>query len=339
MTTRTYRRWRIERFAADFYAAAALVEAPVPTPGPGEILVRNRYAGVNGIFDHGLSRNEVGYRTNLTAPIDCGVESIGVVEATGEGVHAFVPGDAAVFMAFREGGYREYSCAPAANAIKVPEASPEILALMPTGVSALLALEKAGEMKSGETIAITAAAGGLGHILVQLARHAGNHVVGICGGPEKAALVRGLGVDRVIDYKSEDAAAVLAQEFKDRIDIAYDTVGGALFDALLDNLSTFGRLIVSGFAADMYVEPEIVSGPRVYHKLYWKNASIRSYQNALYKPFHRDAALRLLAMYQNGDVKIHIDPVVLEGIERVPEAIEIFRRGKTLGKQVIRLGV
>jgi NADPH-dependent curcumin reductase CurA len=335
--TRTYRRWRIQRFASNFTEAAGLVEAPVPVPGPGEILIRNRYAGVNGIFDHGLSRNEVGYRTNLTAPLDCGVESIGIVEAVGEGVVDFAPGDAAVFMSFGLGGYREYACGPAASAIKVPEPSPEILALMPTGVSALLALEKAGEMKSGETIAITAAAGGLGHILVQLAHNAGNRVIGICGGPEKAQMVRDLACDAVIDYKSEDIAAVLARDFKDKIDIAYDTVGGALFDALLDNLNTFGRLIVSGFAADMYVDPEIVSEPRVYHKLYWKNASIRSYQNALYKPFHRDAALRLLAMYLDGKLNIRIDPVILEGIEKVPEAIEIFRRGKTLGKQVIRI--
>jgi NADPH-dependent curcumin reductase CurA len=335
--TRTYRRWRIERFAKNFRDAAALVEAPVPTPAAGEILVRNRYAGVNGIFDHGLARNEVGYRTNLTPPLETGVESIGIVEAVGDGVTEFAPGDAAVFMAFREGGYREYSCAPAAHAIKVPEASAEILALMPTGVSALLALEKAGEMKTGETIAITAAAGGLGHILVQLAHNAGNRVIGICGGAEKAAMVRALGCDCVIDYKNEDVAAILARDFKDRIDIAYDTVGGKLFDSLLANLATFGRLIVSGFAADMHVEPEIVSGPRVYHALYWKNASIRSYQNALYKPFHREAALRLLQMYLVGDLKIRVDPVVLEGVENVPEAIDIFRTGKTLGKQVIRL--
>src|SRR5690606_32017842 len=102
-----------------------------------------------------------------------------------------------------------------------------------TGVSALLALEHVGGPRAGETVAISAAAGGLGHLLVQLAKLDGARVVAVCGGERKSAFVRSLGADRVIDYKREDVAQVLATEFRDALDLAIDTVSGAIFDAFL----------------------------------------------------------------------------------------------------------
>ena len=101
---------------------------------------------------------------------------------------------------------------------------PLIKALASTGVSALNALEGVGQVRDGETVAISAAAGGLGHLLVQLAKLRGCHVVAVCGGAAKVDFVRSLGADRVIDYKSEDIAAVLAAEYSGRIDVAIDTV-------------------------------------------------------------------------------------------------------------------
>ena len=178
---------------------------------------------------------------------------------------------------------------------KAPAASREWLALGSTGVSAFLALERVGQIKPGETVAISAAAGGLGHFLVQLAKLRGCRVIAVCGGPRKAEFVRSLGADRVIDYRCEDVAAVLGAEFPGAIDLAIDTVGGAIFDAFLDNLANHGRLVVGGAAQDLDGQPEIVTAPRVVHKLYYKAASIRGFMNGLLTEHWPEARAQMLA--------------------------------------------
>jgi NADPH-dependent curcumin reductase CurA len=255
----TYRAIRLERFAPSFREAADIVTLPLTLPGPGEIRVRNRFCGVNGIFDTQIARNAVDY-VKIGLPTFTGVEALGVVDAVGEGVDSFAVGDAAVTVRFT-GGYREANIGPAEQFAKAPEAKPEWLALASTGVSAMIALEQIGELKDGETVAISAAAGGLGHLMVQIAALRGCHVIGVAGGPEKCAFVASLGAKRVIDYKSEDVNAVLAAEYPKGIDVAVDTVSGTIYDAFLANIAYHGRLVVGGAASDLEGKPEMVKRP------------------------------------------------------------------------------
>lgn len=245
----SYRAIEQYRFADSFRAATRIVELPLPEPGPGEVLVRNAWAGVNGIFDTQLARNAVG-TIRIEPPFLTGVEAVGTVEAVGSGVTDLAVGDAVAATRFR-GGYREANCGPASDFVRVPEASAEALALASSGVAAWLALTLTGQMQRGETVVISAAAGGLGHLAVQIAKLHNCHVVAICGGGAKAAFVKSLGADRVIDYRNENVSAVLASEYADRIDLALDTVGGEVFDAMVDNLADHGRLVISGWASDM----------------------------------------------------------------------------------------
>ncbi|MBC7522130.1 MAG: alcohol dehydrogenase catalytic domain-containing protein, partial [Sandarakinorhabdus sp.] len=134
--TDTYRAIRLERFAPSFRAAADIAAVPLTAPGRGEIRVRNRLCGVNGIFDTQIARNAVDY-VPVKPPSFTGVEAIGVVDALGEGVTDFAVGDAAVTVRF-PGGYREANIGPAENFARVPAPSREWLALASTGVSALL---------------------------------------------------------------------------------------------------------------------------------------------------------------------------------------------------------
>jgi NADPH-dependent curcumin reductase CurA len=120
----------------------------------------------------------------------------------------------------------------------------------------------------------------------------------VCGGARKAAFVRGLGADRVIDYTSESVAALLAAEFPNQLDVAIDTVGGAIFDAFLDNLAVHGRLVAGGAAQDLEGRPEIVTAPRIVHKLYYKGASVRGFMNGLLTSHWPQARARLFALYQ-----------------------------------------
>ncbi len=333
--TEGYRAIRLEHFAPSFRDGSDIVNVPLTEPGPGEIRVCNHWCGVNGIFDTQIARNAVDYVT-VTLPTYTGVEAVGLVDAIGAGVTDFAIGDAVATVRFT-GGYRAANVGPASDFAKVPAATREWLALASTGVSALTALEQIGEIKDGETVAISAAAGGLGHLLVQLALLRGCHVIAVCGGPDKAAFVRGLGAQRVIDYKSEDVAAVLAAEYPNKLDVAIDTVSGGIFDAFLDQLAYHGRLVVAGAAQDLEGRPEIVTAPRIVHKLYYKAASVRGFMNGLLTEHWPDARAKLFARYDEGRIAVTFDAVPFAGLEGVYGAVERLLSGQSMGKVVVDL--
>jgi NADPH-dependent curcumin reductase CurA len=335
MTQAAPRAIRLERFADSFRAATDIVELPRRDPGPGELTVRNIWCGVNGIFDTQIARNAVDY-VKIAPPTLTGVEALGVVEAIGDGVPDFAVGDAVVTTRF-PGGYRQSNTAQAAHFCRVPSTDRVWLALASTGVSALLALEHVGAVRDGETVAISAAAGGLGHFLVQLAKLRQCHVVAVCGGAEKAAFVRGLGADRVIDYRCEDVSAVLAAAYANRLDVAIDTVGGSIFDAFLDNLAVHGRLVAGGAATDLQGRPEMVTGPRIVHKLYYKAASVRGFMNGLLPDLWPAARARLFALHTEGALTVTFDSVAFLGIDAVYDAIDRLLSGDSIGKVTVQL--
>jgi len=322
------------RFAESFRAATRIVDLPTPQPGPGEVLVRNVWCGINGIFDTQLARNAVG-TIRMEPPFLTGVEAVGTVEAIGPGVTVLAVGDAVAATRFR-GGYREANCGPAADFVKVPEATAEALTLASSGVAAWLALTLTGDLKRGETVTISAAAGGLGHLAVQIAKLYDCHVVAICGGAAKADFVRSLGADRVIDYRTESPREVLDREYRDRIDLALDTVGGELFDAMVDNLADHGRLVISGWASDMVDDqPTPVTAPRIGHKLYYKGASVRAFMNALHTPHWPGTRKKLFQLYADGALRVRAEALG-SGIEAIPDAVEALLASQTMGKAVVR---
>jgi NADPH-dependent curcumin reductase CurA len=330
-----YHALRLERFAPSFREGVDVVELPLRDPGPGEIAVRNTWCGVNGIFDTQIARNAVDY-VRVGLPALTGVEALGIVEAVGPGVTDFAVGDSAATVRFG-GGYREANIAPASHFARMPGPEREWLALASTGVSALLAIEHVGQVKPGETVAISAAAGGLGHFLVQLAKLHGCRVVAVCGGAEKVAFVKSLGADRVIDYRAEDVASVLREEFPDALNIAIDTVGGAIFDAFLENLAVHGRLVAAGAAQDLEGRPEIVTQPRVVHQLYYKGASIRGFMNGLLGEHWPAARARMFDLYREGRLKVVFDHETYQGLPQIYDAVERLLSGRSIGKVVVDL--
>jgi NADPH-dependent curcumin reductase CurA len=331
-----YRAIQLEQFAPSFRAATQLVSLPQLAPAAGQIRVRNLWCGINGIFDTQIARNAISY-IDIPVPSLTGVEALGIVEAIGPGVTDFSIGDAAVTVRFK-GGYREGNTDDAAHFAKVPGTGREWLALASTGVSASIALEYVGALEDGETVAVSAAAGGVGHIIVQLAKLRGCKVVAVCGGPAKAAFVRSLGADRVIDYRAEDVGAVLAAEFADAIDVAVDTVGGAVFDAFLANLAALGRLVAAGAASDLEDKPELITGPRVVHQLYFKGASIRGFMNGRLTELWPATRERLFAMHAAGKFRLRFDDEKFEGLEDVYDAIDRLLSSRSIGKVVVKLG-
>ncbi len=329
-----YRAIRLERFAPSFRSAADIVQLPISEPGAQDIRVRNAWCGVNGIFDTQIARNAVDY-VKISPPTLTGVEAIGRVEAVGADVKGFSVGDAAATVRFG-GGYRESNTGPSSQFAKTPGLEREWLALASTGVSAMLALDTA-EAKAGETVAVSAAAGGLGHLIVQLAKLRSCRVVAICGGARKAEFVRSLGADVVIDYRAQNVAQALAADFRDKLDVAIDTVGGEIFDAFVDNLAPHGRLVAAGAATDLEGQPETVTGPRIVHKLYYKGASIRGFMNG--RMTERWPATRetLFDLYRTKRLTVTFDDQVFSGLESVYDAVEHLLSGRSMGKVIVNL--
>ena len=334
MHSKTYKKLVVKQFSSDFQSAIAIEEVPIPTPNAGEILIRNKFAGVNAGFDTLLCQGNVPY-VNLTPPFDLGVEAVGEVVAIGEAVTDFQVGDA-VATTGRGGGYREYQLISAHLAVKVSEAIPEILTLMPTGISALVALEQAGEMRNQETVLVTAAAGGTGHIAVQLAKQAGNHVIGTCGSEAKAQLLQELGCDRIINYRQEDLNVVLQQEYPNGINLVFDCVGGSVFDTCLDHLAVRGRLVTVGFISEYAKVPQVMPQPRIYHKLFWKAASVRAFLMPHYAEHTAAARDRLLDLFYTHQIRVAINPTPFQGIESIPIAVQCLLGGKNVGKVVVQ---
>ena len=199
----------IHKLGESFRDCTRIEAIPIPAPGPGEVLVRNHFAGVNGVYDQMMCLNRVDH-TQVDPPADTGVEAVGVIEAVGPEVAQLEAG-MPVATVNVGGAYREWQLCPADCAFRVPEPLPGILALIPSGVSALLALEHVGEMGDDEVVCITAAAGGLGNMLTQLAVNAGNSVVAVCGSDAKAEWLSSIGVRRVIHVEVPGLDAIVAK--------------------------------------------------------------------------------------------------------------------------------
>jgi NADPH-dependent curcumin reductase CurA len=334
MSAKTYRKLIAKQFNQDFQSAVEIVKVPMAKPAADQLLIQNKFAGINSGFDTLLCQGKVPY-VNLTPPFDLGVEAVGEVVAVGENIQAFQVGDAVVTTA-RGGGYREYQVIDANLAVKVREATPEVLTLMPTGISALVALEKVGEMKSDEVVLVTAAAGGTGHLAVQLAKLADNHVIGICGSEKKAELLKELGCDRIINYRTEDLDRVLKREYPNGINLVFDCVGKEVFDACLENLAIRGRLVVVGFISEYGKNLEQVTRPRMYEQLFWKAASVRGFLMPLYQEYAAEARDRLLKLFYSGKLRVAVDPTQFNGIESIPAAVKYLLEGKNCGKVVVR---
>jgi NADPH-dependent curcumin reductase CurA len=329
----TYKKLIAASFSRDFRAVTEVIEVQSEPPPPGHILMKNHFAGVNAT-DPNVTAGM--YTPGATPPIDLGAEAIGEVVAVGDGVDSFKVGDPVMVLTVG-GGYREYYTVRADRAIPVPAITPEIMTLVLSGLTASFGLEIVGEMTSGETVLVTGAAGGTGHIAVQLAKLAGNHVIGTCGSPEKAAALRAVGCDRVVLYKEEDLDAVLTAEYPRGVNLVYESVGRGMFDTCVKHLAQKGRLVIIGYITEYAGKPEAITRPRIYTDLLWKSASVRGMFLTHYLRDHMTEHLfKLSGLLQSGDLKVHIDSTEFRGVESVADAVEHLHSGGNNGKVVVR---
>ncbi|TMW68136.1 hypothetical protein Poli38472_007808 [Pythium oligandrum] len=330
-----FRALKVHQLSVDFRAATKIVEVPeLPVASPGNVVVQNHYVGINAT-DINMTN---GAYVPRPVPFSCGLEGVGVITAVGEGVGNIQIGDAVVYQQL--GAFAEYIEVPSFAVIKVPTPDPAMLPLMICATSGSIALEVVGHMKSGETILVTSAAGGTGQIVVQLAKLAGNHVIATCSSDGKVGQLKKLGCDRVINYSKEDIRDVLKNEYPKGIDLIFETIGGDMFKAAVENVAVHGRIVVFGFIAG-YKDDQKGFAPyalsEVNPTLLMRSASVRGFflgNHVTQIPAHTS---RLLKLIENGKLTLGVDPTPFIGLEGVADAFDHMYAKKNIGKVAIKL--
>lgn len=317
----------------------ALDEMPVPAPGPGELRVRLHAAGVNPL-DAKVRRLHMFHPDNLPAVLGC--DGAGTVDAVGDGVRRFRPGDEVYFFDNGIGGapgsYAEYTLVREDYAAHKPtrlsmiEAAAAPLVL----ITAWEALVDRIGLKAGETILIHGGAGGVGHVAVQLARHLGARVATTVSGADKAAFVRQLGAELAIDYRGEDFVQGTLDWTGGRgADVVLDTVGGATFRRSFDAVRLYGRVAT---LLSTPCEPADVDKARL------RNLVIGYVQMTapLFLGLHerRCEQARILEegarLFDDGSLKVAVGEVL--PLDAAAAAHRLIEQGGMTGKLVLRVG-
>ncbi|MFD3819960.1 NADPH:quinone oxidoreductase family protein [Streptomyces rubiginosohelvolus] len=315
--------WRVHR-NGEPGEVMRLEETDRPTPGDGQVLVEVRAANVN-FPDALLCRGQ--YQVRPPLPFTPGVEVCGTTE-DGRRVLAT--------PALPHGGFADYVVADEAALLPAPDAldDAEAAALHIGYQTGWFGLHRRAHLQPGETLLVHAAAGGVGSAAVQLGKAAGARVIGVVGGPDKAAVARELGCDLVIDRRSEDIVAAVKEATGGRgADVVYDPVGGDAYAKSTKCVAFEGRILVVGFASG------VIPTPALNHALV-KNYSVVGLHWGLYNT-KDPAAVRacheeLTKLAEQGIVK----PLVSERVAMAgaADAVQRVADGTSTGRIVVLPG-
>ena len=254
---RTARKVMITEFGAPENMQVVTVQ--LPDPAANEVQIRQTAIGLNFIDIY--QRKGV---YPLPLPTGLGHEAAGVVESVGSAVESFKVGDRVAYMNAGLGAYADYRNVPAEKLVSIPAgvSDEQTAALLFKGMTAQYLLRKTHAVKSGETVLIHAAAGGVGQILCQWAKSLGAFVIGTAGSPEKCAVARAAGADLAIDYSKGDWPQImLAATNGKKADVVYDSVGKDTFLKSLDCAAPFGLVVLFGAASGPApaIDPELLN--------------------------------------------------------------------------------
>ncbi len=323
------RAWHVERYGEPV-DVLRLVTVDDPEPGPGQVLVRVRAVAVN-FPDVLLARGQ--YQERPPLPFVPGIELCGGVLALGEGVDHVAVGDRVVGSRIGVLAERAVLAAdevwPAPPRLTDEEAAAFVIAYQ-TG---WFALHRRAGLRAGETVLVTAAAGGVGTATVQLAAAAGARVVGVVGSAAKVDAARAAGAHVVVDRSTQDVVAAVREATGGAgADVVVDPVGGEAFDVATRCVAFEGRIVVVGFAGGT------IQDARAGHALV-KNYGVLGLHWALYARRRPDlvrlAHRAITDLVESGAVRPPVSDVV--AFEDAPEAIARLAAGGTTGRLVVRV--
>ena len=278
-------------------------DVEVGAPGPGEIRIRHEAVGLNYI--------DVYFRTGLypapSLPFSPGMEGAGVVDAVGEDVDSLAAGDRIAYAAPPVGAYAEERLMPAEKVVKIPAGidSSQAAAMMLQGMTVEYLLRRTYPVQSGDTILFHAAAGGVGLIACQWAKHLGATVIGTVGNEEKAELARTHGCDHPIVYTRENFAERV-RELTDGagVPVVYDAVGRDTFEGSLDCLQPRGMLVSFGQSSGT-IDPFDVGVLSARGSLYITRPTLMTYTAS--RADLEDSAHALFDVVDGGAVRITVN--------------------------------
>ena len=313
-----------------------LEESLAPEPRDGELLLRTLWLSLDPYM-----RGRMSAARSYAKPVEVGEPMVGgTVNEVVESRHPeFKPGDVVLGYA----GWQDYAVSNGADLRKLdPGRAPISTALgvlgMP-GMTAYTGLLTIGQPKPGETVVVAAAMGPVGSLVGQIAKIKGCRAVGIAGGKDKCRyLVDELGFDAAVDHRSKNFPDELRQACPKGIDVYFENVGGAVWDAVFPLLNDFARIPVCGLIAQ-YNMTELPAGPdrmpQLFRQVLTKRLTIRGFIvrdfAAQAEAFGRDVSTWL----QQGKIKYKED--VVEGLENAPQAFLGLLQGKNFGKLLVRV--
>ncbi|MFF9620467.1 NADP-dependent oxidoreductase [Streptomyces griseosporeus] len=321
----------------------ALVEAEVPTPGEGQVLVRNKYLSVDPYM-----RGRMSAAKSYVAPFELGKVMQGgavgeVVESRAEGIAA---GDHVLHFL----GWREYAVVDAKNAVKVgPTAVPALKVedgdvplsaylgvLGMTGLTAYAGLLRTASFKEGDAVFVSGAAGAVGSQVGQIAKLKGaSRVIGSAGSDEKVKLlVDEYGFDAAFNYKNGPVSEQLRAAAPDGVDVYFDNVGGDHLEAAIGSLNRDGRIAVCGMIS-VYNNTEPAPGPRNLARLIQTRGRIEGFLVGDHYDLQPQFVQEVAPWVASGALKYR--ETVVEGVENTLEAFLGVLRGDNIGKMVVKL--
>ena len=330
------KRWILKRRPVGEVGPGDLEFADVELPplGDGEALVRTVYLSLDP-----TNRIWMSDQDQYLPPVEIGEVmrggGIGVVEQSRSA--SLKPGD---IVNLGLGGWASRLQGPAgAFPVVRPIPGLPLTAFMSvlggTGLTAWFGMREIGQPKAGATVVVSAAAGAVGSVAGQIAKLAGARVIGIAGGKAKCDwLVDELGFDGAIDYKNEDVGSALDRLCPDGIDVDFENVGGAIMQAVIARLNTFGRVALCGLIST-YNQDGPVEGPSDFARVLMRRLTIKGFIIIDYLPRAGEAMAELVPWVTQGRIKwkAHVE----EGLENAPAALQRLFTGDHDGKLLIRV--
>ncbi|MFI9647819.1 NADP-dependent oxidoreductase [Streptomyces sp. NPDC052040] len=311
----------------------ALVEAEVPQPGEGQLLVRNEYLSVDPYM-----RGRMSAAKSYAAPYDLNraMQGGAVGEVLVSRVDGIEPGDHVLHFS----GWREYAVVDARTVVTVdPEAAPLSTYLgvlgMP-GLTAYAGLLRVAAFKEGDSVFVSGAAGAVGSQVGQIAKLKGaSRVIGSAGSDEKVKLlVEEYGFDAAFNYRNGPVSEQLRQAAPDGVDVYFDNVGGDHLEAAVGSLNQGGRIAVCGMIS-VYNNTEPAPGPKNLARLIQTRGRIEGFLVGDHYDLQPQFVQEVGAWIRSGELKYR--ETVLEGIENNLEAFFGVLRGDNTGKMIVKL--
>lgn len=309
----------------------------LPTPGKGQMLLRNEFLSLDPYM-----RGRMSDAPSYAAPVEIGGVMVGgtVAQVVRSDVDGFAEGDWVVAF----GGWQDYAISDGSGVInmgKSPDNPSWALGVlgMP-GLTAWAGLTQIGKPKAGETLVVAGASGPVGATVGQIGKILGCRVVGIAGGPEKCAhVVDTLGFDACIDYKAEGFPGALKAAVPDGVDIYFENVGGAVFDAVLPLLNPCARIPLCGLISQ-YNATSLPAGPDRMNFLMGQILRKRMVMRGFivfddFGHLYPEFAGQMGAWVKEGRISYREE--LIAGLEQAPAAFVGLLRGEAFGKRVVQL--